>query len=71
MIWDFFGPDAVEFAKHHVVHLKQFMVKEGLEAVEINMESPSEDHSFAFMIVKPELKLIIRDSLRPKRAVLA
>lgn len=71
MIWDFYGPDADEFAKHHVVHLKQFMLKEGLEALDIDIESPGEEHSFAYMTVKPELKLIIRDSLRPKRAVLA
>ena len=30
LIWDFKGDDAAQVAQHHIVHLKEFSVKENL-----------------------------------------
>jgi len=30
LIWDFRGPEALEIARHHVVHLEEFAVKDKL-----------------------------------------
>ena len=31
LIWDFRGPEALEIAKHHVIHLEEFAKKEDLD----------------------------------------
>jgi hypothetical protein len=67
LIWDFRGPDASEIAKHHEIHLKEFIVKEGLELNITGHKDLSDLHSIAYMVVKESGMLPVRDALLPHR----
>lgn len=71
MIWDFRGPDSLKYAQHHAIHLQQFCTRENLQDIETGSEGFGEMHSIAFMVIPESLKLIIRDALKPNRAVIA
>jgi len=71
LIWDFRGPEAVEIAKHHVVHLKEFALKESLDFKESDIEPVSEMYCIAFITVNESDMKIYRDALRPHRGLVA
>lgn len=66
LIWDFYGEDAFETAKHHSIHLKEYVQKTGIIAGEINALN-KQDFAEAFMVVEEQDLLKIRDQLKPKR----
>lgn len=49
LIWDFRGPDALEIAKHHCVHLKEFTEMEKLHYHEAGCDTINEMHTTAYM----------------------
>jgi len=65
------GADSLPMAEHHARHLEEFASKESIEHFGCGAEVISPTHSIAFMIVEEKHKIIIRDTLRPKRAELA
>ena len=71
LIWDFKGEDAEQFSQHHIIHLKEFAIKEKLVLTEVGIENLSEVHSIAFLHVMEEEVLKVRDALIPQRAVIA
>ncbi|MDX1313910.1 MAG: hypothetical protein R3356_00295 [Eudoraea sp.] len=70
LIWDFRGPDASAIAQHHEIHLKEFIVKEGLELNITGYQDLSELHSIAFMVVEESGMIPVRDALLPHRGEL-
>jgi hypothetical protein len=68
LIWDFYGESAEGTAKHHVIHLKEFMEREKLDFFSEGTNSNAELHSSAYMTVQEKDVTIIRDALRPNRA---
>ena len=66
LIWDFYGNDAVETAKHHAIHLKEFGEKNKINMHACDIEE-QEQSATAFMIIDEKDMIAIRDSLRPKR----
>lgn len=71
LIWDFKGEDALQTAKHHCVHLKEFAQIDALSYHEINHSQINEMHSIAFIIVDETDMKTYRDALKPHRGVLA
>jgi hypothetical protein len=71
LIWDFRGPEAAEIAKHHVVHLMEFALKESLDYKESDIEPISEMYCIAFITVNESDMKIYRDALRPHRGLVA
>ena len=71
MIWDFRGPDALEIAKHHVVHLEEFAVKDELFFYETDSESINKFYCIAYITVKEEDMITFRDALVPHRGEVA
>ncbi len=71
LIWDFKGPDALETAKHHCVHLKEFTQIENLSFYEVNFKEVNEMYTLAFVIVDESVMKIFRDALKPHRGELA
>jgi hypothetical protein len=71
LIWDLRGPEAEGTAKHHAVHLGQFAKKEQIDSYGHGHEQISTVHSIAFLIVERKDMVIVRDALRPNRAILA
>ena len=68
LIWDFKGDDAAQVAQHHIVHLKEFSVKENLILTEVGVEQLNDFHSIAFLNVMESEVFSVRDALIPHRA---
>lgn len=67
LIWDFRGPVSQQTAEHHLIHLKDYIDSNNLNIHITGVETVSEMHSFAFLVVnEPEMKPI-RDVLKPHR----
>jgi len=67
LIWDFHGPDAKKIAEHHVIHLNEFAVHELLYLPVTGIESISELHFIAYLVVDKEKMIAVRDMLKPHR----
>lgn len=69
LIWDFRGPDAEQTARHHEIHLKEFIDKKDLSHFPITgAEVLNEMHSIAFWVIPESEIMNYRDLLRPHRA---
>ena len=71
LIWDFKGPDGLETAKHHCVHLKEFAQIEKLPFHEVAHYQLNEFHAIAFITVDEVNMKTFRDALKPHRGELA
>lgn len=71
LIWDFRGPEALEIAKHHCVHLKEFSEKESLTFHEVSTNQISDMYCTAFITVNQVDMIIYRDALKPHRGEVA
>ncbi len=71
LIWDFKGPDGLETAKHHCIHLKEFAQIDKLPYHEVNFVSLSQMHTLAFIVVDEADMKTFRDALKPHRGELA
>lgn len=67
LIWDFFGPDAIKIAKHHEIHLKDYIKFEKLDITITGFESLSDTQAIAFLVVNEADMKTIRDTLKPHR----
>ena len=71
LIWDFRGPDAIETAKHHTIHLKEFASIENLPCIEIGVIELNPMLCAAFIVVNESDMKVYRDALKPHRGELA
>ncbi|WGH75350.1 hypothetical protein P8625_14950 [Tenacibaculum tangerinum] len=71
LIWDFKGPDALETAKHHCIHLKEFAQIDNLPYHEVNFVSLNEMHTIAYITVNEAYMKVVRDALKPHRGEVA
>ena len=68
LIWDFFGPDSKNIAKHHLIHLKEFSKSENILFHESNIDFESTNNHFSYIIVNFTSLDFIKDRLKPNRA---
>lgn len=68
LIWDFKGLNAENTAKHHEIHLKEYLILEQLSLETTGFDNFSEVHSIAFMVVDEKDMILFRDKLKPHRA---
>ena len=71
LIWNFRGPDALETAKHHTIHLKEFATIENLPFHEIDIKELNPILCTAFIVVNESDMKVYRDALKPHRGELA
>ena len=71
LIWNFHGEVALETAKHHCAHLKEFVALEKLYFHEIDHTQIHEMQSIAFIIVDEKDMKVYRDALKPHRGEIA
>ena len=71
LLWDFRGPDALETAKHHTIHLKEFAEIENLPFHEIDVKALNPMLCTAFIVVNESDMKVYRDALKPHRGELA
>jgi len=67
LIWDFRGPAAQKTAEHHEIHLKEFIIAENIISNSTGNKQVNEMHSIAYMVVKKEDMITVRDLLKPHR----
>lgn len=67
LIWDFFGPDAFPIAKHHEIHLKQFIERDQLANNITGFNQLDELHAIAWLVVNESEMIAVRDALKPHR----
>ena len=70
LLWEFRGPDALETAKHHTVHLKEFSTLENLNYHQIDIQEKNPMLVAAFITVDEKDMKIFRDALKPQRGEL-
>lgn len=70
LIWDFRGPDATRIAEHHEIHLKEYIQVEQLKITITGVETLSDIHTIAFLVVDESDMKPIRDALKPHRGQL-
>jgi hypothetical protein len=68
LIWDFRGLHAIDIAKHHEIHLKDFLKTQNFETSLTGFEPINELHTTAFLVVEEAQMILIRDLLKPHRA---
>ncbi len=67
LIWEFRGPDALETAKHHVIHLKEFATIEKLHFYKSDIAKKSDYFCTAYIIVDEINMLTYKNALKPDR----
>lgn len=70
LLWDFRGPDALETAKHHTLHLKEFSTLENLNYHQIDIQEKNPMLVAAFITIDEKDMKIFRDALKPQRGEL-
>ena len=67
LIWDFKGPAGQKTAEHHLIHLKEYIQLEALDITITGVETLSDMHSLAYLVVDESKMKPIRDALKPHR----
>lgn len=67
LIWDFRGSVAAKIAEHHEIHLKEYIKTEKIALNITGFEIINDMHAIAFMVVKEENMIVVRDALKPHR----
>ncbi|MFD1552771.1 hypothetical protein DNU06_08605 [Putridiphycobacter roseus] len=70
LIWDFYGPDALQTAKHHAIHLKEYFDKEAHSFQKSDAELVTEDHAIGFIICAEKEVHLVKNQLKPHRALI-
>lgn len=66
-VWTFAGPDGLETAKHHAIHLDEYLNKHGVKG-ETGTESSNEMLHTAFLICDEMYMDKVKLELRPPKA---
>ena len=69
LFWDFFGPRREGTAQHFLLHLRQFLQKNGCPDMPTGLRSEGAGHQGVFCIPPPEFQAAIERALRPQRIV--
>ncbi|MEP5253697.1 MAG: hypothetical protein ABJQ39_01460 [Winogradskyella arenosi] len=67
LIWDFKGPHGQKTAEHHLIHLKEYIAINKLDITITGVETLSDMHSLAYLVVDEAEMRPIRDALKPHR----
>lgn len=66
-VWEFFGSDSEQLAKHHLNHLEEFLVKEDIIFSKIGITKESLNFSYSFVILNSSYLEIIKSKLKPHK----
>lgn len=70
LLWDFRGPDSLETAKHHVIHLKEFTEIDNLAFIESSIIEQNKYINSAFIIIYESDLASYKNALKPHRITL-
>lgn len=66
LIWDFRGPEAQHFAKHHAKHLKEYINMEKLEDISCDIQELTPMRWIAYMQGEKQKMESIKSILKPQ-----
>ena len=67
-VWEFYGSDSEQLAKHHLNHLEEFFIKEKIIFSKIGATKESLNFSYSFVVLDSSFLEIIKSSLKPHKA---
>lgn len=68
LVWDFFGPRSKPTAEHFLIHLRQFLEREGLHGLPCGCESTNHLQSSIWCeVIDTKATELLTRALRPKR----
>jgi len=67
LIWDFRGPAALQTARHHEIHLKEYINIQKLNVTTTGFEAINDMHAIAFLVIDENNMKPVRDALKPHR----
>jgi len=67
LIWEFRGPTAEQTAKHHVIHLNDYIAIEKLNLKQTAVEVSGEFSASAYMIIEENDMPKVKAALKPHR----
>jgi hypothetical protein len=70
LIWDFKGPEAEQTARHHLIHLKEYIKNEDLDPITTGIEQVTGSHHLCFIAIDEKQMPVLRDALKPHRGQL-
>lgn len=68
LIWDFRGADALAFAKHHALHLNEYLTQKSYPDHVAGSHPLTDFHAIAYLLCNRENMITLRDELKPHRA---
>ncbi len=70
LIWNFSGPDAEGTAKHHEIHIREFLEKNNFNELITGVDYQNEIFWSAYLIVNQTDMIFFRDKLKPHKGEL-
>jgi hypothetical protein len=67
LLWDFFGPTALGTARHFLIHLDEFLAREGLGPLPTGVGTETAGHVAAWCQAPSDHEAVLVRALRPKR----
>lgn len=67
LIWEFRGPSAAPTAKHHIIHLEEYMHIEKIAIHKIEAVLVSEFNAMAYVVIDDTFLQKVRTALKPHR----
>ncbi len=67
LIWNFSGPDAEGTAKHHEIHIREFLEKNNFADLITGVDYHTEIVWSAYLIVAEKDMILFRDALKPHK----
>ena len=67
-VWEFYGSDSEQLAKHHLNHLEEFLTKEEIIFTKIGATIESLNFSYSFVVLSTSYLEIIKSTLKPHKA---
>ncbi len=71
LVWEFRGMDALGTAEHHIIHLKEFSIREKLSFYETAIEKINDNFVIAFLKVEEPDAQRIYGMIKPDRGEIA
>ena len=70
MVWQFSGMDALKTADHHLIHLNEYIQREGIDVIDRGTVLVNDFSAISFVIVDNSFVQKLRIDLKPHKGFL-
>ena len=71
LIWQFSVMDSLKIADHHLVHLNEYIFREGIDVIDNGTELINDFSSLSFIVIDNSLVEKLRVALKPHKGFIA